>query len=373
MKKILATVSLLALAACGNMESGSSSSGSDGWWGKFGHKGIHGVAVGGEDSDSSSPAYTGTKVGKAYTINGKTYEPKHNPSYNKEGMASWYGPGFHGKKTANGEVYNQYAYTAAHTTLPLPSIVRVTNLENGRALNVRVNDRGPFHGNRILDLSKAAADKLGVIQNGVAHVRVQYLEAETEQYVASKGKSGDDIRFSTDFAAYDGLKPVRGKVTEPEVQVASADVPEEKPVVLAKAALPEAKPIAVREIAVAETPEAPAAVSAFSVLSQEEVLAEETLALAAPVAQQGFAASGGLPDNRPWVIQVASYADKVNAEKLQNRLLGMGEAQVQQAMVGGAAFYRVMLAPTSQADDRFDMLSQLRDRFGIDDAKLILK
>ncbi len=115
------------------------------------------------------------KIGKPYQVNGRWYRPRHQPDYSEVGRASWYGPGFHKKRTANGEIYDMYRLTAAHRTLPLPSLVKVTNLENGRSLIVRVNDRGPYARNRILDLSKRAAELLGVIRNGTARVHVRYL------------------------------------------------------------------------------------------------------------------------------------------------------------------------------------------------------
>ena len=112
------------------------------------------------------------RVGRKYKINGKSYKPKHEPKYDEKGVASWYGPGFNGKPTASGEKFNMYAMTAAHPTLPLNSRVHVTNLENGREIFVRVNDRGPFTKKRIIDLSKASAEQLGI--TGLAKVRVQY-------------------------------------------------------------------------------------------------------------------------------------------------------------------------------------------------------
>ena len=127
-----------------------------------------------------NPAY---KVGNPYKINGKWYYPAINYEYDEVGYASWYGPGFHGKKTANGEIFNQNKISAAHRTLPLPSIVKVTNLENGKVLSfVRVNDRGPFARNRIIDLSKEAAKELGFVNKGVTKVRVEILEDESRKF-----------------------------------------------------------------------------------------------------------------------------------------------------------------------------------------------
>ena len=123
------------------------------------------------------------KIGTPYKINGKWYYPAVDYDYKEIGIASWYGPGFHGKKTANGEIFDQNKVSAAHRTLPMPSIVRVTNLENGKVLpKVRVNDRGPFAGNRIIDLSKKAAQELGFVNTGIAKVKVEILENESREY-----------------------------------------------------------------------------------------------------------------------------------------------------------------------------------------------
>ena len=121
--------------------------------------------------------YDHMKVGKPYKVAGKSYSPAHNPDYDKIGTASWYGDKFHGKPTANGEVYDKNALTAAHTTLPLNSYVIVTNLDNGKSIKVRLNDRGPFIDNRIIDLSEAAAKALSIQGKGLGRVRVQYAGA----------------------------------------------------------------------------------------------------------------------------------------------------------------------------------------------------
>ena len=115
------------------------------------------------------------RVGKPYTVAGRVYVPEEDPSYRAEGMASWYGDDFHGRLTANGEVFDMASLTAAHPTLPIPSYARVTNLSNGKSLIVRVNDRGPYHGNRLIDVSNKAAELLEFKGNGVAHVRVEYV------------------------------------------------------------------------------------------------------------------------------------------------------------------------------------------------------
>ena len=113
--------------------------------------------------------------GKPYTVNGRTYVPTDNPAYRAEGIASWYGPDFHGGPTANGERYDMHGISAAHRTLPLPSYARVTNLDNGRSIIVRVNNRGPFVHNRIIDLSIGTAKALDFYKKGTASVRVELV------------------------------------------------------------------------------------------------------------------------------------------------------------------------------------------------------
>ncbi|MBB6309766.1 septal ring lytic transglycosylase RlpA family protein [Xanthobacter tagetidis] len=115
------------------------------------------------------------KLGKPYTIGGKQYVPQDNPNYVAEGTASWYGKDFHGRKTANGEIFDMASVSAAHKTLPMPSYVRVTNLANKRSIIVRVNNRGPYVGDRLIDLSYRTAELLGFAGNGVARVRVEYV------------------------------------------------------------------------------------------------------------------------------------------------------------------------------------------------------
>lgn len=146
----------------------------------------------GDDSGSG-----GTRGTRTYTVRGKTYRPLISAEgFQEEGVASWYGKDFHGKKTANGERYNMHGMTAAHKLLPLGTKVRVTHMSNGRSIIVRVNDRGPFSGNRIIDLSYAGAQQLGLIGTGTARVRVQAMD------VVSGARSGDmEGKFYIQIAA----------------------------------------------------------------------------------------------------------------------------------------------------------------------------
>ncbi len=119
-----------------------------------------------------------SRIGNAdYTLNGVRYEVWNDiEDYQEIGIASWYGPGFHGEKTSNGEVYDQKSISAAHKNLPLPSYVKVTNLENNKSIVVRVNDRGPFHDGRVIDLSEGAANLLDVVKNGTAKVKLELIK-----------------------------------------------------------------------------------------------------------------------------------------------------------------------------------------------------
>lgn len=144
------------------------------------------------------------KIGKPYKINGITYYPMESADgYSEVGVASWYGPGFHGKLTANGETYNQKAMTAAHKTLPLPTLVKVENLENGKSVVVRVNDRGPYSKGRIIDLTEVAARRLDMLDKGTAKVRVSVLSEDPDCYVTSGHEVNiDEGNFAVQIGAF---------------------------------------------------------------------------------------------------------------------------------------------------------------------------
>jgi rare lipoprotein A len=138
------------------------------------------------------------KTGSAYQVANQWFQPRENRTYDRVGIASWYGDLFHGRRTANGEVFDMDALTAAHPTLPMPVLVEVTNLENGRQLVVRVNDRGPYKANRVIDLSRKSATLLGFRGKGTARVRVRYLR--------DAPLDGDDS-FERNFAANMANRP----------------------------------------------------------------------------------------------------------------------------------------------------------------------
>ncbi|MFT5082054.1 MAG: rare lipoprotein A [Lentisphaeria bacterium] len=150
-----------------------------------------------------------------YRVLGKTYTLMAHPEgYKEEGTASWYGRKFHGRRTSNGEIYNMYAMTAAHKTLPIPSYVRVTNMANRDTVIVRVNDRGPFHGDRIIDLSYTAAKKLGFQSTGTARVTVEYIDPLIYKHSASTHRESPAVISNRNATAYaSAAEPVPALVT----------------------------------------------------------------------------------------------------------------------------------------------------------------
>ncbi|MDQ0436575.1 rare lipoprotein A [Kaistia dalseonensis] len=184
-------------------------------------------------------------VGKAYTVKGRVYKPAHDPRYESVGYASWYGSAFHGRRTANGEVYDMDMLSAAHPTMPLPSYARVTNLRNGSSVVVRVNDRGPFERDRVIDLSSRTAELLEVKGHGTAKVKVEYvgparMEGHDKQMLlATYVGPGSTVSGDTMLAS---LKAPR---TTPTVAVAMAAAPVVAPravVAMASAPVPRARP-----------------------------------------------------------------------------------------------------------------------------------
>jgi rare lipoprotein A len=170
------------------------------------------------------------RVGKPYTVAGRVYVPEEDTSYREEGLASWYGDDFHGRLTANGEVFDMASLTAASPTLPMPCYARVTNLSNGKSLIVRVNDRGPYHGNRLMDVSSRAAELLEFKGNGIARVRVEYvgrapLEGSDDRQLMATLRTGMPapppslVRVASARPFVPELassRPIRGEVPMPE-------------------------------------------------------------------------------------------------------------------------------------------------------------
>jgi len=271
-----------------------------------------------------APSY-GYKVGQPYQVDGVWYYPAVNYDYDETGIASWYGPGFAGQMTASGEVYDQNALTAAHKTLPLPTLVRVTNLENGRQIQLRINDRGPFVNNRIIDVSYRAAQLLGMDINGTARVRVQIMAEESRQLAARLG--------ATDA----GFAPAK---------VAAAPAP--KVVV---------QPLAGGTQLASVAPDAP-----------KSLLGQATGPLPQP--STTVVIQPVHPTNL--FVQAGAFLQIANADHLRARLAGIAAARIIPVQLGAQRFYRVRLGPIGTVADADRVLGQVI-AMGNRDARLIVE
>ena len=266
------------------------------------------------------------KVGQPYQIDGVWYYPKEDQFYDETGIASWYGEDFHGKNTANGELYDMDTLTAAHRTLPLPVVARVTNLENGRSLLVRVNDRGPYARGRIIDLSRRAAQLLGVYDRGTARVRVQY----------------------------EGRAEVGGAAPNGGVQMASAQPSDVRAAPIGSVARGELAPPPGAAAAPARTTAPPVRV-----------------ALTAPVAgapgglvPDGTVTTVPVPARTQLWVQVGAFQARNNANRLVARLRSVGAANVSTINQNGKSLYRVRFGPLASVDDADAMLNKVIDQGG---------
>lgn len=286
------------------------------------------------------------KVGKPYDIDGKTYYPAENWDYDETGVASWYGPGFHGKPTASGELYDQNATSAAHPTLPLPSIVRVTNLDNGKQVIARVNDRGPFAHGRLIDLSKGAARQIGLDVSGTAKVRVQLLRQESEiiKQVALQG-GGRDAQMAA-IANVDSTAP--GATAPAPTAVASAPVTD-RSVRVQQLPAPQGPTIA-EQIAAREAAERAAQQQAAARPAQApQPVAQQVLTLPPPSLPPAYATAPTALGNSIYV-QAGAFSQPENAERLRAQLANLGAAHVMQTSVSGRDFYRVRIGPMANLD-----------------------
>ena len=264
-------------------------------------------------------------VGEPYEIAGVRYTPHENPTYDRTGTASWYGELFHGRYTANGEIYDMDRLSAAHPTLPLPVYVHVTNLRNGRAIIVRVNDRGPFKKNRIIDLSRRSAEVLGFRRQGTAPVRVRYLrraplngdDSYEHEYLASRGHQR--------YASQPG---VTGNASDP---IAVLNLPSVPP------PLPDRRPVAPSSPRfAADTPPRRVAIAFLP-----EGAPDETGSIPEPshLAPPQETSPGGP------AIQAGSFRSKDNAMRAMNTLSGIGPVDVSPVEVGAETYYRVRVGP----------------------------
>jgi rare lipoprotein A len=254
------------------------------------------------------------KLGQPYQIAGRWYHPEFDPAYDRIGVASWYGAEFDGRPTANGEVFDLSQLSAAHPTMPLPSLVRVTNLDNGRQLELRVNDRGPFVGDRIIDLSQAAARELGFEREGTVPVRVQFL------------RLADGARGMPPGPNVATVPPPRTGPT-PLVQLAEHD---------------------------RSMPPAPSARSAPP--AQPPTRPQPTGST--PLVQLASVPDGICRDR---FIQLAAFAEPARAVRLSGRLRPVAPAPVRVERSKADGFTRVWLGPIGDAGEADQLLGQLRE------------
>ncbi len=326
------------------------------------------------------------KVGKPYQIFGIWYYPQVEYDYVESGIASWYGPGFHGKKTANGETYDQDALTAAHRTLPLPSMVRVTNLENGRSLILRLNDRGPFARGRIIDLSRRAADLLGVIRKGTAKVRVEVLEEESRALAAIA--QGRDVPSSRPKAA-PTIAVAAVPLDSPEAEASKPQPPQAASEVAAIAPGPVMVPPQAkngpprppglwrhrRAMANARAAGAPTDVQ-LAALPGTQVAPDLLSASrsrfgrpAVPWPDGQVTQNAATPTNL--YVQAGSFLRRDYATQFKRRLSVFGRTAVTQAEVNGRWFFRVRLGPLSNVAEADRVLDALIGD-GVEDARIVV-
>jgi rare lipoprotein A len=300
------------------------------------------------------PSY---KVGSPYQINGKWYTPQVDYGYDETGLASWYGAAFDGQATANGEIFNLNELSAAHKTLPLPSIVEVTNLQNGRSLRLRVNDRGPYVDRRIIDLSRRAAQLLGFEMAGTTPVRVRVLKEESIQVAeaAKRGQTG-----AVQLAAASRIAPVEPSRPAPPPPILTPPPP--PPVAVAP--FPEPPPM--RD----PPPSEPPPISMAAAPPPQHIAASQRYwpSLIAPAHAETFP-SAGTANTRPGAVSVAAsgrifvqagaFAVAENAQRVRARIATLGNVQVVPAEVNGAALYRVRLGPVTNEAEADRLLSKV--------------
>ncbi len=264
--------------------------------------------------DPDGKLVTHYKVGNPYQVAGLWYYPAEDFGYREEGIASWYGPNFHGKLTANGEVYDMDALTAAHKTLPIPSVVEVTNLENGKTIKLRINDRGPFVDGRIIDLSRRAAQVLDVVRSGTARVRVVLVPEDSLSLknMALDARGQPPItEMPTVVASPRG--PVVAETLTPPVAVVSAPV----------------------TVPLPSTPTPLATTITSTPLAPPPTVSPPSSVAAAPIrrVQSGI------------YVQAGAFTDISNARRLEAQLSGIGNIIVAMADIGGRVFHRVRIGP----------------------------
>ncbi len=278
------------------------------------------------------------KVGNPYRVMGQSYTPRESYDHVETGIASWYGPNFHGKPTANGEVFDKNELTAAHRTLQMPSLVRVTNLENGKSLVVRVNDRGPFKRGRVIDLSEKAAELLGFKHQGTAKVRVQVLDRESRA-IAEAARRGVDTS-GVEIALNKG-QPFPQQA---EYQTAALTPPPAEP--QAPAHAPRAQPASGFESAAVKPVQQEALKPVTGHVENGRFLPD-------PVVSQVPVQPSSI------FVQAGSFSVEDNAIAHAKRLARYGDARVYPVNLNGRTFYRVRLGPFQRVASADTALSRL--------------
>jgi rare lipoprotein A len=310
------------------------------------------------------------KVGSPYQIDGVTYTPAVDYDYDETGIASWYGPNFTGKITANGELYDMNEVTAAHRTLPMPSLVKVTNLDNGRTIVVRVNDRGPYARGRILDMSRRGAQLLGYEKTGTAKVRVQVMARES-QILAAAAKQG---QLSVDVAGIDNenpaLPPGTPTYTRPGAATATPLPPPQR-------YQPPPQQVAEAEAETEARTGSPAPIAIPVVdekkLIQQDLPPQQSVKgsdvggrfLPAPVATYQKVKPSSI------YVQAGAFGVQENAERLRAKLAAVGRTDIFTANVDGKTFYRVRVGPVSTVDQADELLSRVVNA-GANGAKIVV-
>ena len=293
------------------------------------------------------------KVGQPYKIDGITYTPREDFNHVETGVASWYGPGFHGKSTANGERYDQTERTAAHRTLQMPSIVRVTNLDNGLSTVVRINDRGPFARSRVIDLSRTAAQELDIIRSGTGRVRIDQMTAES---LAVKDVAIGGGGPAEQYAAVAQLASgQRAAPAQPPVQVAASPQPVAAPVPVVQAVWP-------------TNPQASAIETAPARGSGRGNSGPTIASLAAVTPAAGSLTS--VPPTSGFYVQTGAFATPENAERQRGAVRSYGASEISQGSAGGREVYRVRLGPYTTSDAAGIVADRLK-RSGYGDARVV--
>jgi rare lipoprotein A len=290
------------------------------------------------------------KVGQPYQIDGTWYYPAEDLNYDETGIASWYGEAFHAKDTANGEVFDLNSLTAAHKTLPMPSIVQVTNLENGRSLQLRVNDRGPFVRGRIIDVSRRAAQLLGFETQGTAKVRVQVLAPESIQVAAIARQKGVEPGRVAPAGETPQAAP-RDTVVAQALPAPGAAAPQPVPPGLAYA---RPKPGAAPAPA---APSGPSATAQYASATPPPPLSDTVSVV--PVAPTQI-----------W-IQAGAFATPENLTRAQARLSGLAPVKVTTVKVSGTTVYRVRLGPATSVQEADRLLARAVDS-GFPEARILV-